>query len=81
VSDLRKGRRAAVLDRWRAFGRDGLDHRPVTWQDSGKVRRGFSCGVSDAGALMVRPSDGEPGSSRTAHLIAGEVEWERWSRD
>jgi BirA family transcriptional regulator, biotin operon repressor / biotin---[acetyl-CoA-carboxylase] ligase len=81
VSNLRGGRRAFVLDRWREFGRDGLNHRAVTWNDSHGSHRGFSCGVSDTGALLVRVADAAQGQARIEHLIAGDVQWERWSRD
>lgn len=80
VGDLRQGRRAVVLDRWRHFGREALDNRPVAWQDEQGLRRGVACGVSDSGALLVRTTDGGSGLPRIEHLIAGDVQWEMSSR-
>ena len=81
IGHLRQGRRLVVLDQWRQFGRDALDNRPVTWHDSQGVRRGFACGVSDAGALLVRAADASFGQPVLEHLLAGDLQWERWSRD
>ena len=80
VGHLREGRRAAVLERWRQFGRDALDNRPVAWQDGHGARRGLACGVSDDGALLVRATDPVSGQSGVEHLIAGDVQWEMLSR-
>lgn len=76
VNDLRAGKRRNVLDQWRAFGRAGLDDRPVTWHDSQGLRRGLACGVSDTGALVVRTRDAGSGLEHMEHLIAGDVQWE-----
>lgn len=81
VGHLREGRRAAVLERWRAFGREALDNRPVAWQDSQGPRRGFACGVSDTGALLVRAPDPLSGQPHIEQLIAGDVQWETLTRD
>ena len=81
VTLLRDGRGSAILEQWRQFGRDGLNNRAVTWSDSQGPRRGFSCGLSDTGALLVRVTDGSGSPARIEHLIAGDVQWERWSRD
>jgi BirA family transcriptional regulator, biotin operon repressor / biotin---[acetyl-CoA-carboxylase] ligase len=81
VAQLRGGHRSRVLHRWREFGRHGLDNRPVTWQDQHGVRRGMASGVSDTGALLVRTSDNTAGAPRIEELIAGDVQWEQWSRD
>ena len=80
VHHLRDGRRATVLDRWREFGGEALDNQPVAWHDSLGVRRGFACGLSDTGALLVRATDPESGQPRIEHLIAGDVQWEMTSR-
>ncbi|MEO6222482.1 MAG: biotin--[acetyl-CoA-carboxylase] ligase [Vicinamibacterales bacterium] len=80
VMHLRHGRRATVLERWRAFGGDGLNNRPVSWRNSQGLHRGMACGVSDTGALMVRTRDAVAGQSRVEHLIAGDVQWEMSSR-
>ena len=71
----------AVLDQWRALGREALDNRAVTWHEGTKIRRGFACGLSDGGALIVRGADAAPGAPRLEHLIAGDVLWETWSRE
>jgi BirA family biotin operon repressor/biotin-[acetyl-CoA-carboxylase] ligase len=81
VGHLREGRRAVVLDRWRQFGREALDNRPVVWHERQESRRGFACGVSDTGALLVRAADPMSGQQRIEHLIAGDVQWEMWSRE
>jgi hypothetical protein len=80
VGHLREGRRAVVLERWRQFGREALDDRPVAWQDGQGARKGFACGVSDAGALLVRAADPVSGEPRVEHVIAGDVQWEMSSR-
>ena len=80
VNHLRGGRRAVVLERWRAFGREALDNRPVAWQDSQGPRRGVACGVSDTGALLVHTTDAVSGQPRIEHVIAGDVQWEMPSR-
>ena len=69
-----------VLERWRAFGREALDSRPVAWQDSQGPRRGVACGVSDTGALLVHTTDVVSGQPRIEHVIAGDVQWEMSSR-
>ena len=76
VGHLRAGRRASVLERWRQFGRESLDHRPVVWHDAQGPRRGHAYGVSDTGALLVRAVDPVSGQPRAEQLIAGEVQWE-----
>ena len=81
VTHLREGRRFLVLDRWRQFGTGCLSNRAVTWSDSKGEHRGFSCGVSEEGALLVRVTDATLGQTYIERLIAGEVQWERWSRD
>ena len=80
VGHLRQGRRAVVLGRWREFGREALDNRPVSWHDSQGLRRGFACGVSDTGALLVRAANPASELQRIEHLIAGDVQWEMVSR-
>lgn len=80
VTSLRQDEEAGVLDRWRRFGRAGLDNQPVTWQDGQGLRQGVACGLSDAGALIVRTVDPVSGQQRLEHLIAGDVRWEKLSR-
>lgn len=77
---LRLDQTAIVLDRWRRFGRAGLDREPVAWQDAHGLRRGITCGLSDNGALVVRTPDPISGEPTLEHLIAGDVQWEMLSR-
>jgi BirA family biotin operon repressor/biotin-[acetyl-CoA-carboxylase] ligase len=74
VGRLREDRPGDVLDRWRIFGRAGLDEAPVRWQDERGQCRGIATGLADDGALMVRNGD------RDERLIAGDVIWEKLSR-
>ena len=76
ISHLRNGRKEVVLDRWRGFGRAGLDNCRVTWQDQSGLRRGTVNGVSDSGALLVRTTDTGSGDVCLEHVIAGDVQWE-----
>jgi BirA family biotin operon repressor/biotin-[acetyl-CoA-carboxylase] ligase len=80
VGHLREGRRDAVLERWRQFGREALDNRPVAWHDAQGPRRGVAYGVSETGALLVRAADPMSGQPRLEQLIAGDVQWEMVSR-
>jgi BirA family biotin operon repressor/biotin-[acetyl-CoA-carboxylase] ligase len=83
VADLRANETTAVLERWRALGRAGLDHAPVRWTDERGACRGIAYGVDAGGALLVRHAGpvGQPaeGDARE-RLIAGDVEWELLSR-
>jgi len=84
VAHLREGRRAAVLDRWRQLAQVGLDEALVRWQDERGACRGIAYGVDGEGALLVRragPVTSGPGELGRERLIAGDVVWERLSRD
>jgi len=74
VTNLRANDTALVLDRWRAFGRAGLDQAPVRWTDERGTCRGIAYGVDADGALLVRRPEGPE------RLIAGDVQWELLSR-
>jgi BirA family biotin operon repressor/biotin-[acetyl-CoA-carboxylase] ligase len=80
VGHLREGHRTAVLERWRQFGREALDNRPVSWQGGHGTRRGLACGITEDGALVVRADDPVSGQTRLERLIAGDVQWEMFSR-
>ncbi|HUR21841.1 MAG TPA: biotin--[acetyl-CoA-carboxylase] ligase [Vicinamibacterales bacterium] len=80
VGHLREGRRVEVLERWRQFGREALDNRPVSWHDNQGLRRGFACGVSDTGALLVRAANPASEHQGIEELIAGDVQWEMSAR-
>lgn len=71
VGQLRAGEGAEVLRVWREIGAEGLDRKPVRWQDQGAERRGRARGIDLDGALLV---DTERGVER---IIAGEVTWDR----
>jgi BirA family biotin operon repressor/biotin-[acetyl-CoA-carboxylase] ligase len=75
VRMLGRGDRSAVLDAWRQFGQAGLGGRPVRWNDQHGARRGVARDVDETGALVV-DADG-----RTERLVAGEVLWDRMSRE
>jgi len=66
---------AGVIAAWRRYGRAGLGGAAVRWNDQQGVRRGIASDVDDTGALVVL-SDG-----RTERLVAGEVFWDRVSRE
>jgi BirA family biotin operon repressor/biotin-[acetyl-CoA-carboxylase] ligase len=72
---LRAGDREWVAREWRRFGHVGLAGAPVRWQEQGTARRGVARDVDADGALLVE-SDG-----RLERLVAGEVQWERLSRE
>jgi BirA family biotin operon repressor/biotin-[acetyl-CoA-carboxylase] ligase len=75
VEALRDGRAGDVRDAWRQLGRNGLGAAPVRWQDRHGERRGLARDIDDDGALLV-DVDG-----RRERLVAGEVIWERLTRD
>jgi biotin-(acetyl-CoA carboxylase) ligase len=60
---------------WRRFGGAGLGGAAVRWNDRGVDRRGAARDIDLDGALVV-DADG-----RTERLVAGEVTWERLSRE
>jgi BirA family biotin operon repressor/biotin-[acetyl-CoA-carboxylase] ligase len=76
METLGRGDRAAILQAWRGFGRAGLGGVVVRWDDRHVARRGIARDVDEAGALLVETGDG-----RVERLIAGEVRWDRMSRD
>jgi BirA family biotin operon repressor/biotin-[acetyl-CoA-carboxylase] ligase len=75
IDRLRRGGHDWVLQNWRRFGQVGLDAAPVRWQEHGEWRRGIARDIDSLGALVVE-RDG-----RLEHLVAGEVLWERLSRE
>lgn len=80
LAGLRANAHQTVLDRWRHFGRAGLDESPVRWTDEGGARQGLACGLDDDGALLVRRSGGASEGRSCERLIAGDVVWELLSR-
>jgi BirA family transcriptional regulator, biotin operon repressor / biotin---[acetyl-CoA-carboxylase] ligase len=75
VRMLGRGDHAAILDAWRQFGRAGLGGAPVHWNDRTGERRGRARDLDEGGALLVE-ADG-----RIERLVAGEVLWDRMSRE
>jgi BirA family biotin operon repressor/biotin-[acetyl-CoA-carboxylase] ligase len=69
------GEREWVAGEWRRFGRAGLGGAAVRWNDRGMARRGAARDIDLDGALVV-DADG-----RAERLVAGEVAWERLSRE
>ena len=80
LAGLRANAPETVLNRWRHFGRAGLDQSPVRWTDESGDRRGLACGLDDDGALLVRRSGGASDGRDCERLIAGDVVWELMSR-
>ncbi len=63
------GRRAGLLDDWRALA-VSIRGRRVEWDDlDGGVRTGLSHGIDESGALLVRTDTG------IEKIVAGEVRW------
>jgi BirA family biotin operon repressor/biotin-[acetyl-CoA-carboxylase] ligase len=82
ADDLRERRTGAILAEWRRFGRACLGGAPVRWVDQGEERRGAARDIDADGALLVEPADMRAaGHAGVERLIAGEVTWERLSRD
>jgi BirA family transcriptional regulator, biotin operon repressor / biotin---[acetyl-CoA-carboxylase] ligase len=82
AADLGADRSGAILSEWRRLGRAGLDGAHVCWVEHGVERRGLARDIDLDGALLVEPA--EPSTARgraVERLIAGEVTWERLSRD
>ncbi len=75
TSSLGRRDRAAIVEAWRQYGRAGLGGEAVRWNDEHGVRRGVARDVDEAGALVVE-ADGQ-----VERLVAGEVLWDRLSRD
>jgi BirA family transcriptional regulator, biotin operon repressor / biotin---[acetyl-CoA-carboxylase] ligase len=72
---LGRGDQPAVVDAWRRLGRAGLGGAPVRWNDQTGGRRGIARDVDATGALLVE-ADGA-----VERLVAGEVLWDRMSRE
>ena len=72
---LRRGRAQELCDEWRQLGRHGLADAPVRWHDQQGERRGRARDIDVDGALVVDVA------GREERLVAGEVTWDRWSRD
>ena len=75
VGHLRAGDRAWITAAWRGFGRAGLDGAPVHWQEGGVLQRGLARDLDVDGALLVERQ------GRVDRLVAGEVLWDRLSRE
>jgi BirA family biotin operon repressor/biotin-[acetyl-CoA-carboxylase] ligase len=75
-SRLAAGDAAWVTADWRQYGGAGLRGSPVTWYDGRETRRGLATGIDESGALII---DTAPGIQE--RIIAGEVKWERLSRE
>jgi BirA family biotin operon repressor/biotin-[acetyl-CoA-carboxylase] ligase len=67
-TDLREGRRAAVLDAWRRRAAPML-RRAVEWQSDGAARHGVAEDIDGSGALLVRVG------ADVVRVISGEVRW------
>jgi BirA family biotin operon repressor/biotin-[acetyl-CoA-carboxylase] ligase len=66
-----------VVEEWRRFARPGLGGAAVRWRDNGVERRGTARDIDTDGALVVEPDD----AASPVRLVAGEVLWERLSRE
>lgn len=67
---LSAGRRAALIDDWRALAPSAKGRR-VEWDGAeGEVRGGITHGIDESGALVVRTNEG------IERIVAGEVRWE-----
>ncbi|HEX5068866.1 MAG TPA: biotin--[acetyl-CoA-carboxylase] ligase [Vicinamibacterales bacterium] len=75
TEQLAGGNRAAIVDAWRHFARPGLAGAAVRWSDEHGTRRGLAADVDETGALLVMVGD------RIERVVAGEVQWERLSRE
>jgi BirA family biotin operon repressor/biotin-[acetyl-CoA-carboxylase] ligase len=76
LETLRRGGGARQLrDEWRRLGRNGLGGAPIRWHDQQGERRGVARDIDADGALVVDVG------GREDRLVAGEVTWERLSRD
>jgi BirA family transcriptional regulator, biotin operon repressor / biotin---[acetyl-CoA-carboxylase] ligase len=65
---LAAGRARDVLERWQALAPD-VSGAPVEWDTPTGLRAGTSAGIDDAGALLVRTSEG------LERIISGELRW------
>ncbi|HXE79854.1 MAG TPA: biotin--[acetyl-CoA-carboxylase] ligase [Vicinamibacterales bacterium] len=66
--DLRRGRAADVLARWRALSPTATGAH-VVYQGEGGEREGVTAGLDDQGALRVRSG------ARIETIVSGEVKW------
>ena len=67
-ADLQQGRRASVIEAWRACAAP-IRGRAVEWEGPGSTRRGVAEDLDADGALLVRTPQG------TVRIISGEVRW------
>jgi BirA family biotin operon repressor/biotin-[acetyl-CoA-carboxylase] ligase len=67
-ADLRAGRSAQLLERWRALA-PSLAGSPVEWESRAGPRAGTAVGLDGDGALVVHGPEG------TERVVAGEVVW------
>jgi BirA family biotin operon repressor/biotin-[acetyl-CoA-carboxylase] ligase len=75
AEELRSGHTSAMLTEWRRLAGAGLDGAHVCWVEQGEECRGVTRDIDVDGALLVETKDG------VERLVAGEVTWERLSRD
>lgn len=77
VGDVRDGRRDAVCDAWRRYGRAGLARVPVRWHnhDLDQEHRAVTRDIDGDGALLVE-RDG-----RVERIVAGDVIWDEVPRE
>jgi BirA family biotin operon repressor/biotin-[acetyl-CoA-carboxylase] ligase len=67
-TDLKDGRRASVLNSWRARAASTFGRR-VEWDDGGAVLSGVVAGLDEEGGLVVSTAEG------AARIVSGEVRW------
>ncbi len=68
-AQLSAGRRAGLLDDWRALAPSARGRR-VEWDGpDGEIHAGITHGIDDTGALLVRTNEG------VERIVAGEVRW------
>jgi len=72
---LERGEHAAIVAAWRKLGRAGLGGAAVRWVDQGVERRGRARDLAEDGALLVESA------GRIERVVAGEVTWERLTRE
>lgn len=65
---LRRGNAGDILRAWRAAA-PSSHGAVVEWQGAGGMRRGTTCGIDDAGALLVTTPNG------VERLVGGELVW------
>ncbi|MFI5179152.1 MAG: biotin--[acetyl-CoA-carboxylase] ligase [Vicinamibacterales bacterium] len=75
IEQFRGGEVNWVCHEWRRLGRAGLGGASVSWSDQGVAHHGLARDIDEHGALIVESN------GRVDRLVAGEVTWERLSRD